>query len=82
MQPGNDFSANLLADLDTADPDTVVQWTERHVVLLMDKQILRFPAPAGNIGRRGERRATLLQASRKFELVCGFRRFKRRSQKF
>jgi hypothetical protein len=71
MQPGNDVSGNLLADQDTADQDTVMRWTERHVVLLMDKQILRF-LRAGRQYRAARGGATLVKASREFELVCGF----------
>src|SRR5690606_13818410 len=40
----DDTACGLLVGFDAANQDTVMQWTERHIVLLKDKQILRGPS--------------------------------------
>src|SRR5690606_24619706 len=40
----DDTACGLLVGFDASNQDTVMQWTERHIVLLKDKQILRGPS--------------------------------------
>src|SRR5690606_5345219 len=40
----DDTTGGFLVGFDAANQDTVMQWTERHIVLLKDKQILRGPS--------------------------------------
>src|SRR5690242_13167937 len=68
----DDAAGGLFIGLDTADQDTVMQWTERHIVLLKDKQILRGPSAPIREDRRGAR--ATLSASRAFR--SGFADFR------
>ena len=52
----DDAAGGLFLGLDAADQDTVMQWTKRHVVLLVDKQIFESSLRAASKRiRRGAR---------------------------
>jgi hypothetical protein len=59
-----------------------MQWTERHIVLLLDKQIFEVPPHrTGNIGpMRGSRDP--FGIARAYDLVLEFSGFKREMRKF
>ncbi|CDX52713.1 hypothetical protein MPL3365_170047 [Mesorhizobium plurifarium] len=71
----DDAAGRLFIGLDATDEYAVMQWTELHVVLLLDKQIARDspdPAPQGQPGF-----ARLLRHGARAELVLLLSRFKR-----
>ncbi|MDP1159404.1 hypothetical protein, partial [Klebsiella variicola] len=71
----------LFIGFNAADQDTVVQWTERHIVLLQDKQIVRGSSTPDRADRSGGARPQKGHHAQ-VELILRILSFKRRYEIF